>query len=124
MEHSAARAKARGGLLAASALLERSALLTREAAASSVPVGVLESQPPSRLVTRVSATEQQFGGTWTITIAPDGTGSALRVTEDGWVANPIFRVISRYIIGHHATMDAMLKNAAKELNVPAALSGS
>ena len=32
LEHSAARAKSRGGLLAASALLERSALLTREAA--------------------------------------------------------------------------------------------
>jgi DNA-binding CsgD family transcriptional regulator len=32
LEHSAARAKSRGGLLAASALLERSALLTRDAA--------------------------------------------------------------------------------------------
>jgi DNA-binding CsgD family transcriptional regulator len=32
LEHSAARARSRGGLLAASALLERSALLTREAA--------------------------------------------------------------------------------------------
>lgn len=26
--------------------------------------------------------------------------------EDGWVANPIFRFVSRFVIGHHATMDA------------------
>jgi hypothetical protein len=98
--------------------------LTRAAAASSVPVDVLESEPPTRLVTRVSASERQFGGTWTIAIAPEGPGSALTVTEDGWVANPIFRVISRYVIGHHATMDALLTSVAKALNAPAALSGS
>ena len=99
-------------------------VLTHVAAGSSLPVDVLESQPPSRLVTRVSASERQFGGTWTIAIAPDGPGSVLTVTEDGWVANPVFRVLSRYVIGHHATMDAMLTSVAKQLDAPAALSGS
>jgi len=39
------------------------------------------------------------------------------------VANPIFRVVSRVAIGHHATMDATLKQIAAALNEDAALSG-
>src|SRR3954467_400892 len=35
---------------------------------SEVPVDVLESQPPHRLVTRVTEKETNFGGTWTIAI--------------------------------------------------------
>ena len=82
-------------------------------AASGVPVDVVESDPPRRQVTRVKDTEKNFGGTWTITIAPSPTGSTLTITEDGWVGNPIFRFVSRYVIGHHATMDGMLKTVAK-----------
>ena len=90
-------------------------VVTRNASAASVPVDVLESTPPFRLVTRVKESEKHFGGTWTIAIAPVDGGSTLTITEDGWVANPIFRFMSRYVIGHHATMDALLKSVAKEL---------
>ena len=98
-------------------------------AASSVPVDVVESHPPSRLVTRVKETEHMFGGTWTIAIAADPfTGptpgrTALTIGEDGWVANPIVRFVSRYVIGHHATMDGILKAVAKTLNEEPVLSG-
>jgi len=91
--------------------------------ASDVPVDVLERHPPHRLVTRVSEKEQNFGGSWTIAIAPTPSGADLTITEDGWVANPIFRFVSRFVIGHHATMDALLKQVAKTLSEPAALSG-
>jgi hypothetical protein len=96
-----------------------------EAAArtTTVPVDVIESVPPHRLVTRVKETEKMFGGTWTLVIAPDVGGSAVTITEDGWVANPIFRFVSRFVIGHHATMDALLAGVAKRLNEEAALSG-
>ena len=90
---------------------------------SSVPVDVLERIPPYRLVSRVKDTEKAFGGTWTIAIAATPHGSTLTITEDGWVANPIFRVISRLVIGHHATIDAMLKKVAKRFNEEPALSG-
>lgn len=90
-------------------------VVTRNASAASVPVDVLESTPPFRLVTRVKESETHFGGTWTIAIAPVDDGSTLTITEDGWVANPIFRFISRYVIGYYATMDALLKSVAKEL---------
>jgi len=92
-------------------------------AASGVPVDVVESDPPRRHVTRVKDTEKMFGGTWTITIAPSPTGSTLTITEDGWVGNPIFRFVSRYVIGHHATMDGMLKTVAKTFGEEPHLSG-
>jgi len=93
------------------------------AAASSVPVDVVERDPPHRLVSRVKDTERNFGGTWTIVIAPVPDGSTLTITEDGWVANPIFRFMSRAVIGHHATMDGLLKQVAKTFNEEPALSG-
>lgn len=99
------------------------AVVTRLAGGSSIPVEVVESTPPTRLVTRVKETERNFGGTWTIAIAPSPDGSTLTITEDGWVANPIFRFMSRFVIGHHATMDALLKNVAKQLDQEPVLSG-
>jgi hypothetical protein len=47
----------------------------------------------------------------------------LTITEDGWVANPIFRFLSRFVFGHHARMDGILKQVAKALNEEPALSG-
>jgi len=98
-------------------------VITSLAAASSVPVDVVERDPPHRLVSRVKDTERNFGGTWTIVIAPVPDGSTLTITEDGWVANPIFRFMSRAVIGHHATMDGLLKQVAKTFNEEPALSG-
>ena len=78
----------------------------------------LESQPPRRLVTRVKETEKMFGGTWTIADrSPEHVArSRLRpctITEDGWVANPIFRFMSRFVFGHYATMDGDAENVAR-----------
>lgn len=91
--------------------------------ASDVPVDVLDSQPPHHLVTRVTEQEKNFGGTWTIDLTPADDGSTVTIAEDGWVANPIFRFISRVVIGHHATMDGILKQVAKTLNEEAVLTG-
>src|SRR5262245_24266293 len=71
-------------------------VITHAMAASDIPVDVLESNPPHRQVTRVKDSEKMFGGTWTLVIAPVPDGSTVTITEDGWVANPIFRAISRY----------------------------
>jgi hypothetical protein len=93
-------------------------------AASGVPVDVVESDPPRRQVTRVKDTEKMFGGTWTITVTPSPTGSTLTITEAGWVGNPIFRFVSRYVMGHHATMDGMLKDVAKKFGEQPELTGT
>jgi len=98
--------------------------VTALASASGVPVDVVESDPPRRQVTRVKETEKMFGGTWTIVITPaTGSGSVLTITEDGWVENPIFRFVSRFVVGHHATMDGLLKKVAAQFNEPPLLSG-
>jgi hypothetical protein len=36
------------------------------------------------------------------------------VTEDGWVSNPMFRVISK-LMGHHTTLDSYLRALGKKL---------
>lgn len=68
----------------------------------------VESAPPRRMVTRID-TGQPFGGTWTYEIVPDHAGSVLTITENGEVYNPVFRFVSRFVMGHTATIDTYLK---------------
>ncbi len=98
-------------------------ILIQITSASSVPVDLIEQDAPRRMVTRVKETEKMFGGTWTCILAPDLEGSTLTITEDGWVGNPVFRFMSRYVIGHHATIDGVLKQVAAKLSQEAVLSG-
>ncbi len=98
-------------------------VLTGVTAQSSVPVDVIERDPPRRLVTRVKPSEKMFGGTWTCVITPTPGGSVVTVTEAGWVPNPFVRFISKFLIGHHATIDATLKETAKQLDERAVLTG-
>ena len=97
--------------------------INRAMSASDVPVDIVESDPPRKLVSKVKETEKMFGGTWTVAIAPVDGGSTLTITEDGWVGNPIFRFVSRFVMGHHATMDGMLKRVAKQFGEEPSLSG-
>jgi uncharacterized protein YndB with AHSA1/START domain len=76
---------------------------------------VVESKPPSRIVTRVVG-ETQFGGTWTIEIAPVPAGSRVTITERGEIYNLVFRTLSKFVFGYTATMDACLDAARKKLS--------
>lgn len=69
---------------------------------------VEESVPDRRLVTRIADRSLPFGGSWTYEITDAGGRSTLRITEDGEVYNPVFRFMSRFVFGHHATMDRYL----------------
>jgi hypothetical protein len=73
------------------------------------------SEPPTHLVTLITDKGIPFGGSWDYRVAPDGTGSRITITENGEVYNPIFRFVSRYIMGHTATIDAYLKSLAAKL---------
>jgi hypothetical protein len=81
-----------------------------------------ESIAPSRLVRRIVGDGLPFGGTWTIEVAPDGAGSTVTVTERGEVYNPIFRFVSRFVMGHTATIDAYLTALAQRFGENAAIS--
>ena len=70
---------------------------------------VVSSDPPRRLVTRIADETLPFGGTWTYELAPADTGTRLTITERGEVYNPIFRFVSRFVLGYTGTMTGMLR---------------
>ncbi len=69
----------------------------------------IESTAPRRLVVRIADPALPFGGTWTYDITPSGQSCSLTITEDGEVYNPLFRFVSRFIIGQTTTIDAYIK---------------
>ena len=81
-----------------------------------VPLIVIESAPPRRLVTQIDTSAGgAFGGTWTYELVPDagGGGTKISVTEAGWIGNPIFRFLSRFLFGYYGTLDGYLKALGK-----------
>jgi uncharacterized protein YndB with AHSA1/START domain len=79
--------------------------------------------PNQRLVTRIADRSLPFGGKWTFELLPAGGGTTLRITEDGEVYNPLFRFVSRFVIGHHASIDQYLRDVARHFgeNAPSQL---
>ena len=79
---------------------------------------VQSSDPPRKLVTRIDADEDAaFGGTWTYELTPSGGGTTLTVTEDGFVRNPLFRVMMA-LMGKYRTLDGYLKAVGEKLDSP------
>lgn len=50
--------------------------------------------------------------TWTWTIEPTTQGCLVTVVERGEIHSPLFRFVSRYIIGYGATMERTLRALA------------
>jgi hypothetical protein len=74
----------------------------------------VERREPDRLlVTRIADPTLPFGGTWRYELSPASDGTTLRITEDGDVRNPVFRFVSRFILGHTATIDRYLADLGK-----------
>ena len=69
----------------------------------------VEAAPPRRLVARIADPSLPYGGSWTYVVTPDGTGSRVTITENGVVYSPVFRFVSRFVFGHHATQEAYLR---------------
>jgi uncharacterized protein YndB with AHSA1/START domain len=65
--------------------------------------------PPRRLIGRIADPSLPFGGSWTYDVVREGSGSRVMITEDGVVRNPVFRFMSRFVFGHHATQEAYLR---------------
>lgn len=80
----------------------------------------LEQTPPSRLVRQI-VDEEMFGGTWTMTVAPSAAGTTITITENGWVENPLFRIVAKYIMGHDGTINTYLGHLAASFGEAAAI---
>lgn len=81
-----------------------------------IPLEVERSVPDTTLVTRIADRSLAFGGTWTYTLMPKGDSTTLRIVEDGEVYNPVFRFVSRFVMGHTATIDRYLRDLGKHFS--------
>jgi Polyketide cyclase / dehydrase and lipid transport len=67
-------------------------------------------EPPRRLIARIADTGLPFGGSWEYRVdSVSTTESKVTIIERGAVYNPIFRFVSRFLMGHTATIDAYLR---------------
>lgn len=82
-----------------------------------IPLQVMESVPPQRLVIRIADPTLPWGGTWTTEIEPAGSGTgftAVRITEHGEVSNPFFRFMARFVLGYTSTIDTYLTDLGQK----------
>jgi len=70
---------------------------------------IVESVPERKLVSRIADANLPYGGSWTYELAPADSGTRLTITERGEIYNPIFRFVSRFVMGYTSTMNGMLR---------------
>jgi len=80
--------------------------------AGEMPLETIEAVAPRRLVRKIGA-GLPFGGKWTYELTPDGTGTLLKITEDGEVYNVIFRAVGKFM-DPAASMTTFLTGLAKK----------
>jgi uncharacterized protein YndB with AHSA1/START domain len=80
---------------------------------------VVEERAPERRVTRIADDKLPFGGTWTYELAPEGDGTRLTITEDGFVKNPVFRFLARTVFSTAATLEHVLVDLAAHVGAGA-----
>lgn len=76
---------------------------------------ITKADQPRTFQTRIADRNLPFGGTWTWDITPAPGGCDLRITEDGEIYNPIFRFVSRFIMGYTTTIDNYLTALGNKL---------
>jgi hypothetical protein len=77
---------------------------------------IVESNSPSRMVTRIADPGLPFGGIWIFDIAPTADGSRLNITERGETYNPLFRFVSHFILGYNRTLNMYLQNVSRKFD--------
>ena len=77
--------------------------------------------PPTRFVTRIVDEGLPYGGAWAHALEAQGNATKVTITEHGEVYNPIFRFISKYLMGHTGTMDAYLTDLGRKFGTQVTL---
>jgi len=98
-------------------LLEQSPLKWRETDSSgdAITYERVETVTPTRIVNRIADPKLPFGGSWTYEVSAAGSGTELTITENGEVYNPLFRFVSRFIMGNTATIEKYQRDVASRL---------
>lgn len=89
--------------------------LTRETSnhGETITYEVLDRTPPTALKRRIATENLPYSGTWTYSLESAGEITTIRITEDGEVYNPVFRFMSRFVLGQTRTLDAYLQALGK-----------
>jgi hypothetical protein len=77
--------------------------------------------PPTRFVTRIVGEGLPYGGAWVHALEAQANSTKVTITEHGEVYNPIFRFISKYVMGHTGTMDAYLTDLGRKFGTQVTL---
>lgn len=75
-----------------------------------LPFKMVLDQPLQQLTMHINATNLPYGGYWVYTLTPQGDQTEVTITEHGEVYNPVFRFVSRFIMGHDATLKKYAHN--------------
>lgn len=77
-------------------------------AAGTIEVEIGEVVPGRSMETHIlNAEEQGWGGSWYYEVRSSASGTEVVITEEGWIASPIFRTIMK-TLGTHRTLDSYL----------------
>ncbi len=76
---------------------------------------VEEERAPGRLALRIADEGLGYGGSWTWELAREGPGTRVTITERGFVTNPVFRVLARFVFGYEKTMDVYLRDLGRRV---------
>ena len=91
------------------------ALRWRERGDNDITFEMETAEAPTKMVTRIADRTLPFGGSWTYELSPQDGGTRLVITENGEVYNPLFRLMSRFVFGHTATIDKFLEDLGRYL---------
>ena len=69
---------------------------------------LVEETPNARFRSTIDDPGLPFGGSWTITLTPEARGTRVRIEEQGFVTNWIYRFFARFLFGHDSTMRTWL----------------
>jgi uncharacterized protein YndB with AHSA1/START domain len=88
---------------------------TETSSEGDMPFEVVRQEPPNRQIVRIVDDNQPFGGTWTWRLEPQGAGTRLTISEDGFIKNPLFRLMGAFFFSPTDTIDRYLRDLAKAL---------
>ncbi len=89
--------------------------LVRESTRSgeTITYEILNRKPPESIERRIATENLPYSGVWFFLLRPEDGGTTVRITEEGEVYNPVFRFVSRFVLGHTRTIDTYLRALGK-----------
>ena len=82
---------------------------------------IVEDRPAELRITRIADPKLPFGGRWIYELAPSDGATGLTITEDGFITNPVFRLLSRTVFSTASTLEKFLTDLGGYLGVPVAV---